>query len=310
MLRFIGRRAVIGIVTLLVIVTLTFLLVNMAPGDPVSAKIRQLPDSARETIEKKYGLDKSMFERYIIYIKNLAKGDLGDSYIYVGRSVNEVIAKNAPVSGRIVGVAIALQLVIGLCLGTIAGIYRERIADQAIRVMVVLAICVPSFVFAALLQYFVAFKWKLTPIFGWGEPIHYVMPIMAMTIGGLAGYTKYMRNSTIGVINEDYIVTAKAKGVSKFRLIRKHVLRNASIPIITMLGSSLAGLFGGSFVLESFFGIPGLGSYYIKAVQDSDYSMIIGMTVFFAAFYIFILILVDIMYGIADPRIRVAKGKV
>jgi len=174
---------------------------------------------------------------------------------------------------------------------------------------VVVAICIPSFVFAALLQYFVAFKWQLTPIFGWGDPIHYVMPVMAMTLGGLAGYTKYMRNSTIGVVNEDYIVTAKAKGVSKVRLIRKHILRNASIPIITMLGSSLAGLFGGSFILESFFGIPGLGSYYVKAVQDSDYSMILGMTAFFAAFYIFILILVDIMYGIADPRIRVAKGK-
>lgn len=309
MLRFIGRRLIIGLMTLIIIVTLTFLLVNLAPGDPVSAKIRQLPDSARETIEKKYGLDKSMFERYIIYMKSLATGDLGDSYIYVGRSVNEVIAKNAPVSGRIVGIAIILQLIIGLFLGTLAGIFREKIADQVIRVMVVIAICVPSFVFAALLQYFVAFKWKLTPIFGWGDPIHYVMPVIAMTIGGLAGYTKYMRNSTIGVVNEDYIVTAKAKGVSKTRLIRKHVLRNASIPIITMLGSSLAGLFGGSFILESFFGIPGLGSYYVKAVQDSDYSMLIGMTVFFAAFYIFILILVDIMYGIADPRIRVAKGK-
>jgi oligopeptide transport system permease protein len=309
MLRFIGRRLIIGITTLLVIVTLTFLLVNMAPGDPVSAKIRQLPDSARETIERKYGLDKSMFERYFIYMKNLVQGDLGDSYIYVGRSVNEVIAKNAPVSGRIVSMAIVLQLIVGLSLGTMAGIFREKIADQIIRVVVVIAICIPSFVFAALLQYFVAFRWQLTPIFGWGEPIHYVMPVIAMTIGGLAGYTKYMRNSTIGVINEDYIVTAKAKGVSKLRLIRKHVLRNASIPIITMLGSSLAGLFGGSFILESFFGIPGLGSYYVKAIQDSDYSMIIGMTAFFAAFYIFILIIVDIMYGIADPRIRVAKSK-
>lgn len=310
MLRFISRRLIIGFLTLMVIVTLTFLLVNMAPGDPVSAKIRQLPDSARETIEKKYGLDKSMTERYLIYMKSLLKGDLGDSYIYVGRSVNDVIKKNAPVSGRIVGIAIVLQLILGLSLGTLAGLFREKIADQVIRVMVVIAICIPSFVFAALLQYFVAFKMKLTPIFGWGEPIHYVMPVIAMTIGGLAGYTKYMRNSTIGVVNEDYIVTAKAKGVSKIRLIRKHILRNASIPIITMLGSSIAGLFGGSFILESFFGIPGLGSYYIGAVSDSDYSMIIGQTVFFAAFYIVVLIAVDIMYGLADPRIRIAKGKV
>lgn len=310
MIRFIGRRLVIGMFTLFVIITLTFFLINLAPGDPVAAKIRQLPDSARANIEKKYGLDKPMTERYLIYLGNLARFDFGDSIIYVGRSVNDTIATNAPVTGKIVGVALVLQLLLGLSLGTMAGIMRERMVDQIIRVGVVIAICIPSFVFAALLQYYIAFKFKLTPIFGWGQPIHYVLPVLAMAIGGLADYTKFMRNSTIGVINEDYIVTAKAKGCSKWRLVRKHVLRNASIPIITMLGGSLAGLFGGTFILESFFGIPGLGSYYVKAVQDSDYSMILGQTIFFAALYIVALILVDIMYGIADPRIRVAKGKI
>lgn len=310
MLRFITRRVLLGIVTLLIIATLTFLLVNMAPGDPVMAKVRQMPDKAKVNMIIKYGLDKPMYERYFIYMKNLIKLDLGESFIYVGRSVNDTILKNAPISGKIAGIAIFLQLSIGLFIGTIAGIYRERIVDQVIRIIVVLAICIPSFVTAALLQYFIAFKFKLTPIFGWGEPIHYVLPVIALTIGGLAGYTKFMRNSTIGVINEDYIVTAKAKGVSKGRLIRKHILRNASIPIITMLGGSLAAIFAGSFILESFFGIPGLAAYYVQAVSDNDYSMIIGQTVFFAALYIGILILVDIMYGIADPRIRVAKGKV
>lgn len=310
MIKFIGRRLAIGTFTLFVIITLTFFLINLAPGDPVAAKVRQMPDSARANIEKKYGLDKSMTERYFMYLGSLAKFDFGDSIIYVGRSVNDTIATNAPVTGKIVGASLVLQLLIGLFLGTVAGIMRERIVDQVIRVGVVVAICIPSFVFAALLQYFIAFKFKWTPIFGWGDPIHYVLPVLAMTVGGLAGYTKFMRNSTIGVINEDYIVTAKAKGCSKWRLIQKHVLRNASIPIITMLGGSLAGLFGGTFILESFFGIPGLGSYYVKAVQDSDYSMILGQTIFFAALYIVVLILVDIMYGIADPRIRVAKGKI
>lgn len=310
MIRFISERLVIGTCTLFVIITLTFFLINMAPGDPVAAKVRQMPDAARVNIEKKYGLDKPMTERYVIYMGKLLKFDLGESFIYVGRSVNQTIAENAPVTGKIVGIALLFQLTIGLFLGTMAGILRERIADHIIRLGVVIAVCVPSFVFAALLQYFIAFKFKLTPIFGWGQPIHYVLPIIAMTIGGLAGYTKFMRNSTIGVINEDYIVTAKAKGCSSFRLITKHVLRNASIPIITMLGGSLAGLFGGTFILESFFGIPGLGSYYVKAVQDSDYSMILGQTIFFASLYIFVLILVDIMYGVADPRIRIAKGKI
>lgn len=309
MLKFILRRLAIGTFTLLIIITLTYFLINLAPGDPVSAKVRQMPDSARANIEKKYGLDKPLHERYLIYLGQLARLDFGDSFIYVGRSVNDTIATNAPVTARIVGLSLLLQLIIGLTLGTLAGILREKVFDHIIRVGVVLFICIPSFVFAALLQYFIAFKLQLTPIFGWGEPIHYVLPVIAMTIGGLAGYTKFMRNSTIGVIHEDYIVTAKAKGCSRWQMIRRHVLRNASIPIITMLGGSLAGLFGGTFILESFFGIPGLGSYYVKAVQDSDYSMIMGQTIFFAAVYIIALILVDILYGVADPRIRIGKSK-
>jgi len=298
-----------GFITTLIIVTLTFFLVNLAPGDPVRAKVRQMPENARENIERKYGLDKSMGERYAIYMKNLLKGDLGESFIYSGRRINDTIAENAPVSGRIVGIAIVLQLAIGLTLGTIAGLMREKFVDQVIRVSVVIAICIPSFVFAALLQYFIAFKWDLVPIYGWGEPIHYVLPVIAITLGGLAGYTKFMRNSTIGVLNEDYIVTAKAKGVSKIRMVRKHILRNASIPIITMLGGSLAGLFGGSFILEGYFSIPGLGKSYIKAISDSDYSMIIGQTVLFCVVYIVALIIVDVLYGLADPRIRISKSR-
>jgi len=281
----------------------------MAPGDPIAAKCKQMPDAAKAIVMAKYGLDQPMFTRYLIYMKNLLTGDLGESFIYVGRSVNETIAKNAPISAQIAGIALAIQVFVGVILGVIAALSREKFADQVIRVMVVLAVCIPSFVFAGLLQYFIAFKMKLTPIFGWGQPIHFVLPVISMAIGGIAGYTKYMRNSTISVANEDYIVTAKAKGVSKVRLIRKHILRNALIPIITMLGGSLAGLFGGSFILESMFGIPGLGSYYVKAVQDSDYTMVLGQTVFFAALFIVALILVDILYGLVDPRIRVAKNK-
>jgi len=307
--QFIVRRILMGIFTLFVIVTLTFLLLNMAPGDPIAAKCKQMPDAAKAIVMAKYGLDQPMFTRYLIYMKNLLTGDLGESFIYVGRSVNETIAKNAPISAQIAGIALAIQVFVGVILGVIAALSREKFADQVIRVMVVLAVCIPSFVFAGLLQYFIAFKMKLTPIFGWGQPIHFVLPVISMAIGGIAGYTKYMRNSTISVANEDYIVTAKAKGVSKVRLIRKHILRNALIPIITMLGGSLAGLFGGSFILESMFGIPGLGSYYVKAVQDSDYTMVLGQTVFFAALFIVALILVDILYGLVDPRIRVAKNK-
>lgn len=308
--RFIIRRILIGLMTLFIIISATFFLVSMAPGDPILARSKQMPEKARAVVMEKYGLDESMMVRYGLYMKNLIlEGDLGESFIYTGRSVNDVIAKNAPISGKIGGIALLIQIALGVLLGIIAAMSREKIADQIIRVIVVISICIPSFVLAALLQYFIAFKFRLTPIFGWGDPIHYVMPVIAMAIGGLAGYCKYMRNSTIGVLSEDYIITAKAKGVSKTRLIRKHVLRNALIPVVTMIGPSIAAIFSGSFILESFFGIPGLGSYYVKAIQDNDYTMILGQTIFFAALYIASLILVDILYGIVDPRIRLVKSK-
>lgn len=181
--------------------------------------------------------------------------------------------------------------------------------DNTIRVLVVLAICIPSFVFAALLQYFLAFKWKLVPVFGWGELKHYILPVTAYALGGIASYTKYMRNSTLSVLSEDYVITAKAKGCSKDRVVRKHIFRNSLIPIITMIGPAVAGIFAGSFVIEKMFSIPGLGFYYMKSVSDNDYTMVIGLTIFFAMLFVASLIIVDILYGFVDPRIRVAKGR-
>jgi len=238
----------------------------------------------------------------------LTTGDFGESIIYTGKSANDVIKDNAPISARIGIIAIALQITIGVLLGLISALNREKLGDHIIRVCVVLAICVPSFVVAALLQYFVAFKWKLAPVFGWGQLKHYTLPVIAYAAGGIASYTKFMRSSTISVISEDYIITAKAKGCKKKRIIKKHILRNSMIPIVTMIGPAVAGIFGGSFILEKMFSIPGLGNYYIKAVSDSDYTMIIGLTIFFAILYTIALILVDILYGIVDPRIRVARS--
>ena len=213
------------------------------------------------------------------------------------------------ISAKIGLIALVFQITIGICLGMVSSLNRGKPIDNTIRVLVVLAICIPSFVFAALLQYFLAFKWKLVPVFGWGELKHYVLPVTAYALGGIASYTKYMRNSTLSVLSEDYVITAKAKGCSKDRVVRKHIFRNSLIPIVTMIGPALAGIFGGSFVIEKMFSIPGLGFYYMKSVSDNDYTMVIGLTIFFAILFIGALVVVDIMYGIVDPRIRVAKGK-
>lgn len=310
MLKFIGKRLAYAILTLFLIATATFFLVAGAPGDPIAAKVGQMPEQAQEIIEKKYGLDKPVLQRYTTYMKNLiTTGDFGESIVYTGKSANDVIKENTWTSAKIGLLAILFQVTIGVALGMIAALNRGKPVDHVIRVLVVLAICVPSFVFAAVLQYFLAFKWKLVPVFGWGQLKHYILPVAAYAIGGIASYTKYTRSSMISVIGEDYIVTAQAKGCKRKRIVKKHVLRNSMIPIITMIGPAISGVFAGSFILEKMFSIPGLGFYYVKAVSDNDYTMIIGLTIFFAILFVGALIVVDILYGIADPRIRVAKGK-
>ncbi|MEY8412741.1 ABC transporter permease [Lachnospiraceae bacterium 62-26] len=309
MVKFIGKRVAYAVLTLFLITTATFFLVAAAPGDPIAAKVGQMPEQAQEIINEKYGFDKPVTTRYIMYMKNLlTTGDFGESIVYTGKSANDIIKDNTLVSAKIGLMALVFQVVIGVLLGMISALNRGKPVDHVIRVLVVLAICVPSFVFASLLQYFLAFKWKLVPVFGWGELRHYVLPVAAYAIGGIASYTKYMRSSTLSVIGEDYIVTAKAKGCGKGRVVRKHVLRNSMIPIVTMIGPALAGIFGGSFIIEKMFSIPGLGFYYVKAVSDNDYTMVIGLTIFFALLFVASLIVVDILYGIVDPRIRVAKG--
>lgn len=310
MLRFIVRRLGYALVTLFLIITFTFFLIAGAPGDPISAKVGQMPAQAQGVIRAKYGLDKPVGERYITYMKNLVTtGDFGDSIVYTGKSANDVIRENALISAKIGAIAIVLQISIGVLLGLVSALNKDKFSDQFIRVMVVLAICVPSFVFAALLQYFIAFRWKLVPVFGWGELRHYFLPVASYAIGGIASYTKYMRSSTLGVINEDYIITARAKGCTREKVVRSHVLRNSLIPIVTMIGPAVAGIFGGSFILEKMFAIPGLGAYYVKSVSDNDYTMVLGLTVFLALIYVLALIVVDILYGIVDPRIRLAKDK-
>ncbi len=308
MLKFVVKRVLYAILTLFVIITLTFFLISAAPGDPIAAKVEQMPERAQAVIRKKYGLDKPVTERYLIYMKNLiTTGDFGDSIVYTGKSANDVIKENAPVSAKIGLIALVLQFTIGILLGLVSALNRDKIGDHVIRVCVVLAICIPFFVFAALLQYFIAFKWKLVPVFGWGELKHYFLPVLTYTIGGIASYAKYMRNSAISVTGEDYILTAKAKGCKKGRIVRKHVLRNSMVPIVTMIGPAVASIFGGSMIVERMFSIPGLGRYYVQAVTDNDYTMVLGLTVFFAMLYVVSLIVVDILYGIVDPRIKVIE---
>lgn len=307
--KFVLKRFCYAVLAMAIIATLSFFIICMKPGDPIAAKVAQLPESARELMVAKYGLDQPIPLRYFNYVKDLlTKGQLGESIVYDGRNVNMLLSTAAIVSAKIGGLALLVQVVIGVLLGMIQALNRGRLGDQVIRVLVVLAICIPSFVFCALLQYFVAFKWKLTPIMGWGKPIHFLLPVLAYAVPGIATYCKYMRTSTVSVLSEDYILTATAKGVGQGRLVFKHIFRNAILPVVTMVPVAVGNIFGGAMVIEKFFSIPGMGQHYVKAVSDSDPYMILGMTIFFAFMYIISLFFVDILYGLVDPRIRVTKG--
>lgn len=310
MSKYILKRLGYGAVAMLIIITLTFVLIHLVPGDPMSQGGKNLPTEAKAAFKAKYGLDKPLVEQYGTYLKNLfTKGELGESMIYTGRSVNSVISRYAPISGSIGVRALLIEVSIGVLLGIVAAFGRGKWQDTAIMFLVVLLVCIPSFVFVALLQYVFAIKLNLVPVMGWGKPIHFILPVTAMCLGGIATYTKYMRNSTLNVIGQDYMLTARAKGLGRSRLVTKHVLRNALIPIVTLVGPSILMIFNGSFIIESIFAIPGLGQYYVKAVSDSDYSVIMGLTIFISGLYILSLIFVDILYGLVDPRIRVAKEK-
>ncbi len=311
MKNYILKRLGFGILSLIIITTVSFFLISMKPGDPIAAKVQQLPESSRVVLVEKYGLNDPLLTRFGNYMKGLVfEGNLGESIVYEGRTVNTLLQTSAIVSAKVGIIAVIIQVVFGVLIGMFQALNRGRFSDQVIRVVSVLTICIPSFVFCALLQYFVGYKWKLTPIMGWGQPNQYILPVAAYALSGIATYSKYMRTSTVGVLNEDYIQTAIAKGCSRTRLVFKHVLRNAILPIVTMVPVAIGNIFAGSMVIEKFFSVPGLGQHYVKAISDSDSYMILGMAIFFALMYIVSLFFVDILYGLVDPRIRVTKNKV
>lgn len=309
MSRYILKRIGYMLLTLWVVITLTFFLMHSIPGDPLAHMAKKLPEQIRMNYYEKYGLDKPVIVQYGRFLKNLVtKGDLGESLRYPGRSVTETILTHSKISGRLGAQAITLGIVIGISLGIIAALNRNKWPDFLVMFIAILGVTVPVFIIAALLQYTFSVKFELLPTTGWGKFKYTILPTIAMCFGSIATYGRYMRSNVLEVINQDYILTAQAKGVSPFNVVRKHVLRNAILPAITILGPQIAGIFTGSFVIERIFGIPGLGSYYITSINDRDYTMIIGTTVFYAALFVISQLVVDLLYGVVDPRIRVSKN--
>lgn len=306
MAKFIIKRVLYMLVTLFIITTATFFLMHSIPGDPLAHMAKNLPEQTRANYYEKYGLDKSTPEQYAIFLKNLlTKGELGESLRYPGRSISETLVENSKVSVVPGGLALVMGLVIGVLLGIVAALHKNKWPDYIVMFIAILGITVPVFVLASLMQYVFSVQLMLLPTTGWGSWKNIVLPTVAMSFGTIATYARYVKSNMLDIMGQDYILTAEAKGVSKFGVIKNHVLKNAFLPCVTLLVGQISGIFTGSFVVEKIFGIPGLGFYYINSINDRDYTMIIGTTVFAAALFVLAQLIVDIAYSFLDPRVRV-----
>jgi ABC-type dipeptide/oligopeptide/nickel transport system permease component len=281
---------------------------HAVPGDPLMNEKATTPE-IRENLARKYGLDKPIAEQYVIYLGNMVQGDFGISFTQQNRKVNDIIQDHFPVSAALGILAITFAALGGILWGALTALYRNQLPDIIIMFLVILGISVPSFVFAALGQLLLVninqwFNISFLPVAGWGTFAHMIVPSLVLGLGTMALLTRLMRSSMLEIVNEDFIRTARAKGLSPSRIFFQHQLRNAILPVVTVLGPQIAAITTGGFVVELVFAIPGLGRYFVQAVQQLDYTVIMGTTVFYGAFLVFMVILVDIIYGFIDPRVR------
>lgn len=308
MLIYTLKRLGYGALTVWFIATATFLAMHAVPGDPLLDEKATNP-TIRRNLEERYGLDKPLPHQYALFMGNMLRGDFGISFTQENRLVNDIIRDHFPVSAVLGVLAIVFAAAGGVLWGALTALFRNRWPDVLIMFLVILGISVPSFVFAALGQLAIIGLngWAgtpLLPVAGWGTFRHMLAPALVLGLGTMAFLTRLMRSSMLEVMNADYIRTARAKGLPPTRVFLVHQLRNASLPVITILGPAIAAITTGGFVVESIFAIPGLGRYFVEAVQQLDYTVIMGTTVFYGAFLVLMVIAVDIVYGFIDPRIR------
>lgn len=309
MKKYVIKRIIYMFFVLLIVTTITFFLMHNIPGDPLTALVQKLPEQTKANYYAKYGLDKPVWEQFLLFLKGIfTEGTLGESIRYPGRMVKDMIAKYSVSSGQIGLTAVGVGFLLGIMMGVVSALQRNKLPDKIISVIAIIGVSLPTFVVASVLQYIFTVKIPILPTMGWGEPKHMVLPIVCMALSPLATYTRYMRSSVLDVVNQDYITMAEAKGMSFGMIVRRHILRNSILPSLTILGPNIADVFTGSFIIESIFSIPGLGSYYITAVTDRDFPMIIGSTMFYTGIYILSLLIVDILYVIIDPRIRLSES--
>lgn len=313
MFKYIMKRLGYAALTLLTLVVITFFMMRMLPGDPFIGE-KAITEATQKALEAQYGLDKPVYQQLLIYIGNVLQGDLGMSMHY-NRPVTNIIADSFPYSLDLGIRALIFSVIIGVFLGVVAAVKRGTVWDTGTMFIAIIGVSIPSFIVGALLQYSLGLQlYRLTgvnifPITGWTTEMHKLLPSFALSFGSMATVSRLMRTSMLDVLSSDYIKTAKAKGLSQAKIVRRHAVRNAIMPVVTVLGPIAATLLTGAFVVENIFSIPGMGRYFILGIQVQDYSLISGTTIFYGAFLIIANLIVDLLYGFIDPRVKLTSGK-
>ena len=303
MVKYIIKRILLALLTIWAVATLTFFLMNMVPGGPFLSE-KAISPAATKALEAKYGLDKPLSQQYITYMTDALHGDFGDSLKQRGRTVIGIIAMKFPVSARVGGLSVLISIIVGVVLGCFAALKQGKFTDGLISVVSTLGIAVPSFVVCTLLMYLFGVKLRWLPTLGLTSPKHYIMPVAALAFYPTAYIMRLMRSAMLDALGQDYMRTAKAKGLSGKKQLFKHALRNAILPVVTYVGPLLAYTVTGSFVVEKIFTIPGLGGEFIGAISGRDYTLIMGTTIFLATLIVVMNVVVDIVYKLVDPRIK------
>lgn len=305
---YIIKRIFNAFIVLWIVITITFFLMHAIPGGPFTAE-KSLPPYVLHSIEERYKLNDPLYKQYGDYLCNLVQGDLGPSFKYPGRSVNDIIKDGFPVSFKLGIEAILIAIIIGIPAGILAGVKKDKWQDRAVNFFTTLGVAVPSFVVAALLIYVLSTKLHLLPAAMWNGWRYEIMPALALSGMPMSFIARLTRSGMLDILSQDYIKTARAKGLSWSKVLIKHALPNSLIPVVTYLGPMTASILTGSFVIETIFAIPGLGQYFVTSIYNRDYTVILGVTIFYSVIVIVLNMVVDLLYPLLDPRIKIGEEK-
>ncbi|MEW6066003.1 peptide ABC transporter permease [Desulforamulus profundi] len=308
MARYLVRRLFTMTIALWLIITITFAMMHAIPGGPFASE-KKLPDAVKKNLEERYRLNDPLWKQYLDYLTNLLRGDLGPSFKYEHQTVNDIIKTAFPVSAALGSLAILFSLMVGLPAGIVAALKQNRWQDYLCMVLTALCFSVPSFILSGLLMYVFAYHFGWLPPAMWGTWQQVILPTIALSAFPTAIIARLMRSSMLEVMQQDYLRTARAKGLPESMIVLRHALRNAILPVVTYMGPLIATILTGSFVVESIFAVPGLGRWFVQSVSSRDYTVILGVTVFYSAFLMLMNLLVDFAYTWIDPRIKITGSK-